>query len=88
MAREVHDGEPCRVVTDTGVVRAKDVIVAAHVPVSNRVLLHTKITAYRFYAIAARIASAAAPRGLTSAGTRDEWTVSAESVVIRCAGLL
>jgi glycine/D-amino acid oxidase-like deaminating enzyme/nitrite reductase/ring-hydroxylating ferredoxin subunit len=64
MGREVHDGDPCRVVTDTGVVRAKDVIVAAHVPVSNRVLLHTKITAYRSYAIAARIASAAAPRGL------------------------
>ncbi|MGH9312932.1 MAG: FAD-dependent oxidoreductase [Vicinamibacterales bacterium] len=64
MAREVHDGEPCRVVTDQGVVRARDVIVAAHVPVSNRVLLHTKIAAYRSYAIAAPVASGSAPRGL------------------------
>jgi glycine/D-amino acid oxidase-like deaminating enzyme len=64
IAREVHDGEPCRVVTDQGIVRAKDVIVAAHVPVNNRVLLHTKIAAYRSYAIAARIAENRAPRGL------------------------
>jgi glycine/D-amino acid oxidase-like deaminating enzyme len=64
IAREVHDGEPCRVVTDQGIVRAKDVIVAAHVPVNNRVLLHTKIAAYRSYAIAARVAENRAPRGL------------------------
>jgi glycine/D-amino acid oxidase-like deaminating enzyme/nitrite reductase/ring-hydroxylating ferredoxin subunit len=64
MAREIHDGEPCRVVTDQGEIRARDVIVAAHVPVSNRVLLHTKLAAYRSYAIAARIASGSAPRGL------------------------
>jgi nitrite reductase/ring-hydroxylating ferredoxin subunit len=38
--------------------------VAAHVPISNRVLLHTKLAAYRSYAIAARIASGSAPRGL------------------------
>jgi glycine/D-amino acid oxidase-like deaminating enzyme len=47
MAREIHDGEPCRVVTDRGEIRARDVIVAAHVPISNRVLLHTKLAAYR-----------------------------------------
>jgi glycine/D-amino acid oxidase-like deaminating enzyme/nitrite reductase/ring-hydroxylating ferredoxin subunit len=64
MAREIHDGEPCRVVTDRGEIRARDVIVAAHVPISNRVLLHTKLAAYRSYAIAARIASGSAPRGL------------------------
>jgi glycine/D-amino acid oxidase-like deaminating enzyme/nitrite reductase/ring-hydroxylating ferredoxin subunit len=64
IAREFHDGEPCRVVTDRGVVRAREVIVAAHVPVSNRVLLHTKIAAYRSYAIAARVRGASAPRGL------------------------
>ena len=33
-------------------------------PISNRVLLHTKLAAYRSYAIAARIASGAAPRSL------------------------
>ena len=64
MAREIHDGEPCRIVTDRGEIRAREVVVAAHVPISNRVLLHTKLAAYRSYAIAARIASGSAPRGL------------------------
>jgi glycine/D-amino acid oxidase-like deaminating enzyme/nitrite reductase/ring-hydroxylating ferredoxin subunit len=50
---DVHDGKPCRVETDHGVVRARDVFVATNVPVNNRVLLHTKIAAYRSYAIAA-----------------------------------
>jgi Rieske Fe-S protein len=36
-------------------VRARHVFVAANVPINNRVLLHTKIAAYRSYAIAAEI---------------------------------
>ena len=36
MARETHDGEPCRIVTDRGEIRAREVVVAAHVPISNR----------------------------------------------------
>jgi Rieske Fe-S protein len=48
----VADGEPCLVETDRGVVRAAHVFVAANVPVNNRVLLHTKIAAYRSYALA------------------------------------
>ncbi len=49
---DVEEGEPCRVVTDKGVIVCKDVIVAANVPISNKFLLHTKIAAYRTYAIA------------------------------------
>ncbi len=49
----VHEDEPSRVETDHGRVRAHHVFVAANVPVNNRVLLHTKIAAYRSYAIAA-----------------------------------
>jgi glycine/D-amino acid oxidase-like deaminating enzyme/nitrite reductase/ring-hydroxylating ferredoxin subunit len=49
---EIEDGEPCRVITDRGVVTAADVIVATHAPVSTRVLLHTKLAAYRSYAVA------------------------------------
>jgi glycine/D-amino acid oxidase-like deaminating enzyme/nitrite reductase/ring-hydroxylating ferredoxin subunit len=56
----VHDGEPCRVETERGEIHANDVFVAANVPVNNRVLLHTKITAYRSYAIACAIASPSA----------------------------
>lgn len=49
----VHDDEPCRVETESGTVRAAQVFVAANVPINNRVLLHTKIAAYRSYAMAA-----------------------------------
>jgi len=48
----VRDGEPCHVETDHGDIRAADVVVAANVPINNRVWLHTKIAAYRSYAIA------------------------------------
>ncbi len=50
---EIDDGEPCRVTTEGGVVTAKEVIVAAHVPVSNRIFLHTKLAAYRSYVLGA-----------------------------------
>ncbi|CAN5718360.1 FAD-dependent oxidoreductase [soil metagenome] len=51
---EIEDGAPCRVVTDHGVITATDVIVAANVPIANRLFLHTKLAAYRSYAIAGR----------------------------------
>lgn len=54
----VDEGEPCRVETDRGVVRAAQVFVAASVPVNNRVLLHTKIAAYRSYVVADEYAPA------------------------------
>lgn len=50
----VEEGEPCRVETEHGELTARAVFVAAHVPVINRVALHTKLTATRSYAIAAR----------------------------------
>jgi glycine/D-amino acid oxidase-like deaminating enzyme/nitrite reductase/ring-hydroxylating ferredoxin subunit len=57
----VDDGEPCTVETDRGVVRAAHVFVAANVPVNNRVLLHTKIAAYRSYVLAAEYSPAGIP---------------------------
>jgi glycine/D-amino acid oxidase-like deaminating enzyme/nitrite reductase/ring-hydroxylating ferredoxin subunit len=48
---EIDEGEPCRVITDHGVIYADDVVVAAHVPISNRILLHSKLAAYRTYAL-------------------------------------
>jgi len=50
---DVEDGEPCRVITDQGTILADHVIVAANVPSANRLFLHTKIAAYRTYALAA-----------------------------------
>jgi hypothetical protein len=52
---EVHDGEPCRVKLASGVeLTARSVLVTANVPVFNVLALHTKIAAYRSYAVAAR----------------------------------
>ncbi|HVK61013.1 MAG TPA: FAD-dependent oxidoreductase [Bdellovibrionales bacterium] len=53
---DIHEGEPCRVTTDRGIIIADDVIVAANVPVSNRFFLQTKIASYRTYAIALKVA--------------------------------
>lgn len=50
----IEDGEPCRVMTRSGVVRAREVLVLTNAPVSSKVALHTKIAAYRTYALAAR----------------------------------
>ena len=47
--------------TEHGEIRAADVFVAASVPVNNRVLLQTKIAAYRSYAIAVDVTTALTP---------------------------
>jgi len=46
-----EDDDRCRIITARGVVTARAVVVAAHVPITNRVLLHTKLAAYRSYAV-------------------------------------
>jgi len=48
---DIEDGEPCRLVTETGIVTARDVIVATHAPFNN-VVLQTKIASYRSYVLA------------------------------------
>ena len=54
---DVEEGEPCRVLTDRGTIVADEVFVAANVPSTNRFFLHTKIAAYRTYAIAALVSN-------------------------------
>jgi len=49
---EVHDGTPCRVVTQRGTVTARDVVEATTTPL-NRLFLHTKLYPYRTYSVAA-----------------------------------
>ena len=48
----VEDGEPCRVETERGTVTANAVVVASHVPVVNKVFLHTKLEPMRSYLLA------------------------------------
>lgn len=57
---EVHDGVPCRVVTEQGVVTATSVIEATTTPL-NRLFLHTKLYPYRTYAVAARLQASLEP---------------------------
>jgi glycine/D-amino acid oxidase-like deaminating enzyme/nitrite reductase/ring-hydroxylating ferredoxin subunit len=51
---DVHDGEPCRVETETGTITARDVVVATHVPL-NKFFIQTKLAHYRSYVLACRI---------------------------------
>ena len=60
----VEDGSPCEVKTANGSLRARSVILATHVPILNRVLLQTKLAAYRSYAIAAPLVRQGIASGL------------------------
>jgi glycine/D-amino acid oxidase-like deaminating enzyme/nitrite reductase/ring-hydroxylating ferredoxin subunit len=59
---DVHDGEPCRLETETGTITARDVVVATHVPL-NKLFLQTKLAHYRSYVLACRTFGAV-PDGL------------------------
>jgi glycine/D-amino acid oxidase-like deaminating enzyme/nitrite reductase/ring-hydroxylating ferredoxin subunit len=52
---DVVDGKPCKVTTTGGKIAAQDVVVATNEVASNRFALHTKVAAYRSYALAARL---------------------------------
>ena len=60
----VKDGEPCEVVADNGVVRARDVVVATHMPILDRGLFFARAWPHRSYAVAAPIDAGAAPDGM------------------------
>src|SRR6185295_17582870 len=52
---DVSDGLPCQVETEGGKITARDVIISANVPVTNWLFLNTKISAYRTYALSAKL---------------------------------
>ena len=58
-ALEIEDGEPCRVRTAAGTVTCKDVFVATHSPVNDKLVLQTKLAQYRSYVVAARMSGPA-----------------------------
>lgn len=57
----VVNGTPCRVETDYGALTTQDVIIAANIPVTNWLMLNTKISAYRTYALAAKMKAPVEP---------------------------
>ena len=63
-ALKVRHGDPCVVETPSGTIRARDVVVATHIPFSDRGLFFAKAHPSRSYAVAARMDGASAPRGM------------------------
>jgi glycine/D-amino acid oxidase-like deaminating enzyme/nitrite reductase/ring-hydroxylating ferredoxin subunit len=62
--KKVRHGEPCEVVADQGVVRARDVVLATHLPILDSGLFFTKAYPHRSYAVAAPLGSAPDPEGM------------------------
>ncbi|MEA2291593.1 MAG: hypothetical protein QOF17_613 [Solirubrobacteraceae bacterium] len=60
-ATAIHDGEPCRVVTDRGEIAARDVVVATHYPMLDRGLFFARLSPERSYALACRVRGAPPP---------------------------
>lgn len=60
----VEEGNPSRVVTATGIVRARDVIIATNAPILDQGLFFAKNYAKRSYIVAARIDRAKSPQGM------------------------
>jgi glycine/D-amino acid oxidase-like deaminating enzyme/nitrite reductase/ring-hydroxylating ferredoxin subunit len=54
-ALDVDDADPCVVTTDRGVIRARDVVVATHVPFLDRGMFFARQFPMRDYVVAARI---------------------------------
>jgi glycine/D-amino acid oxidase-like deaminating enzyme/nitrite reductase/ring-hydroxylating ferredoxin subunit len=63
-ATGVKEGSPCRVTTDRGVVRARDVVVATQLPFLDRGLFFAKAHPHRSYAVAAPLDASQAPDGM------------------------
>ena len=63
-ALDVEEGDPCRVITDKGVIRARDVVVATHFPILDRGLFFARVFPRREYAIAVRADASKDPHGM------------------------
>jgi glycine/D-amino acid oxidase-like deaminating enzyme/nitrite reductase/ring-hydroxylating ferredoxin subunit len=63
-ARSIEHGDPCRVVTDQGVITARDVIDATHMPLVSEGKFFAKAYPYAHALVAARIDPARAPDGM------------------------
>ena len=63
-ALAVEDGEPCRVETDRGDLRARDVIVATHLSILDRGLFFAKTSPKRSYVLGIPAEAESAPDGM------------------------
>jgi glycine/D-amino acid oxidase-like deaminating enzyme/nitrite reductase/ring-hydroxylating ferredoxin subunit len=88
--QDVSHGEPCEVTTERGTVRARDVVLATHLPILDSGLLFTKAYPHRSYAVAAPIGQAPDPDGMyinTGTPTRSIRTLrDGDRVFIQVGG--
>jgi glycine/D-amino acid oxidase-like deaminating enzyme/nitrite reductase/ring-hydroxylating ferredoxin subunit len=63
-ALEIKEGMPCHVVTEQGELFGHELVVATNTPSVNRFFMHTKVAAYRTYAIAAPLERPPLVKGL------------------------
>jgi glycine/D-amino acid oxidase-like deaminating enzyme/nitrite reductase/ring-hydroxylating ferredoxin subunit len=63
-ALDVKEGNPCEVMTDKGVIMARDVIVATNLPILDKGLFFAKAYPKRSYVLSARIDPSKAPVGM------------------------
>jgi glycine/D-amino acid oxidase-like deaminating enzyme/nitrite reductase/ring-hydroxylating ferredoxin subunit len=78
----LHEGEPCRVTTESGaVVTARDVVVATHYPVFDRALLFTRLSPRRELVVAGTVDAGQDPDGMYI--TPEENTRSVRSAPYR-----
>ena len=88
--QDVKHGEPCEVTTERGSLRARDVVVATHLPILDRGLFFAKAYPHRSYAVAAMIGQAPDPEGMyinTGTPTRSIRTLrDGERVFIQVGG--
>ena len=64
VALDVDEGDPCTVTTNRGVIRARDVVVATHIPFLDRGLFFARQFPVRDYVVAARMSREEAPDGM------------------------
>ena len=62
--QDVRDGDPCRVETARGIVRARDVVIATQLPILDRGLFFAKAHPHHSYAVAAPLHASQAPDGM------------------------
>ncbi|WP_416670549.1 FAD-dependent oxidoreductase [Egbenema bharatensis] len=61
---QVEEGDPCQIITNQGVVHAKDVVVTTNVPILDQGLFFAKAYPKRSYIIGAEISPEQAPEGM------------------------
>ena len=52
---DIDEGEPCSIATSQGIVEARDLIVATHVPILTKSSIHKRLASYRSYVVGVRM---------------------------------